>query len=176
MLLLDRQRRPGEETLAAPTIARFFSETLLDAEEVMDARKVTELVYRSLVSAENCVRERLNEAQSDTLNEQIIQAVGARRWNLDTWLSNLALDDTIKEEIDRSISPRLPAGDVPMDRGYGQQLIKKIKFRGSGGLRLEVPAENYYTVVISEEHITDDPDKPPFYRIVIETEEWKRQV
>jgi hypothetical protein len=63
---------------------------------------------------------------------------------------------------------------VPIDRGFSQQLIRRVKYRGAGGLRLEVPSENYNTVVVSEEYVTGDPKRPPYYRIVIETEEWKR--
>ncbi len=59
MLLLDRQQRIAENG----SIARFFSETFLDAEEAYDARKMTGIVYRGLVNAENRVRQRLPRAQ-----------------------------------------------------------------------------------------------------------------
>jgi hypothetical protein len=39
-----------------------------------------------------------------------------------------------------------------------------------------VPAENYWTIVVSEERISDDPNRAPYYRIVIETEDWRRVV
>jgi hypothetical protein len=29
-------------------------------------------------------------------------------------------------------------------------------------------------VIVSEEYVTNDPQRPPYYRIVLETEEWKR--
>lgn len=170
MLLLDRQSRLAENG----SIARFFSETFLDAEEVMDARKVTEIVYRGLVNAENRLRERLTEEESESLEEGILQAVTTRRLNLDSWLEELPLAAEVKQEIDKTLSPRLPARELLLDRSFSQQLISKIKYRGEGGLRLEVPAENYNTLIVSEKYITDDPDRPPYYRIVIETEVWKR--
>jgi hypothetical protein len=172
MLLLDKQQRLAENGNGA--VARFFSETFLEVEEAFDARKMTETVYRGLINAENRVRERLTADQSDALEESILQAVTSRRLNLDTWLEDLPLTEEIKQEIDQAVSPRLPAREVSIDRGFSQYLTRKVKYRGEGGLRLEVPSENYNTVVISEQHITDDPQRPPYYRIVIETEEWKR--
>lgn len=170
MLLLDRQSRLAENG----GIARFFSETFLDAEEVLDARKMTEIVYRGLVNAENRLRDRLSEVENEALEESIIQAVTTRRLNLDSWLEDLPLADEAKHEINQMVSPRLPAREVLIDRSYSQQLVSKIKYRGDGGLRLEVPAENYNTLIVSEKYIIDDPDRPPYYRIVIETEVWKR--
>lgn len=170
MLLLDRQSRLAENG----SIARFFSETFLDAEEVLDARKMTEIVYRGLVHAENHLRERLSEEECESLEEGILQAITTRRLNLDSWLEDLPLAVEVKQEIDQTLRPRLPAREVVLDRSYSQQLVSKIKYRGEGGLRLEVPAENYNTLIVSEKYITDDPDRPPYYRIVIESEVWKR--
>jgi hypothetical protein len=192
MLLLDKQQRLaknghssddqetpvslGEAPLSSGngTIARFFSETFLDTEEAIDSRKLTELVYRGLVSAENRVREQLTQEESETLDEGIRQAVNSRRLDLDAWLESLPLTAGIKQEIDQAVSPRLPVREVSIDRGFSQQLMRKIKYRGEGGLRLEVPSEVYNVLVVSEERITDDPNRPPYYRIVIETEEWNR--
>jgi hypothetical protein len=170
MLLLDRQQRLPENG----SIARFFSENFLDAEEALDSRRLTEIVYRGLVNAENRVRERLTGEQSDILEEGILQAVASRRLNLDTWLESLPLTDEIKQEIDQAVSPRLPSREILIDRSYSQQLARKVKYRGAGGLRLEVPSENLNTVIVSEEYVTNDPQRPPYYRIVLETEEWKR--
>lgn len=175
MLLLDRQRRADEAgTGGANAIARFFSETFLDAQEAFDSRKLTGMVYRGLVNAENRVRDRLSGEQAEVLGERIQQAVSARRLNLDTWLGDLPLAEEIKQEIDQSVSPRLPSREIPIDRGFSQQLTSKMKFRGDSGLRLELDADNYFTVIVSEERVTDDPNRSPFYRIVIETEDWKR--
>ena len=170
MLLLDKQQRLTENG----GIARFFSETFLDAEEVLDAHKITEVVYHGLINAENRVRQRLTEEESEMLDKSITQALNSRRLDLDTWLENLPLQDEIKQNIDQIVSPRLPSREITIDRRYSQQLVNKVKYRGSGGLRIELPSENYNTLVVSEEYVTDDPERPPFYRIVIETSEWKR--
>jgi hypothetical protein len=174
MLLLDRQRRLDEAASRAGAIAQFFSESFLDAQEVLDSRKFTDLVYRGMLTAENKVRSRLTEEEGEHLEERIHQAVTSRRLNLDNWLESLPLADELKQEIDQSVSARLPVREFPIDRGLSQQLMSKVKFRGDHNLRLEVPAENYFTLVVSEEYVTDDPNRKPFYRIVIETEQWKR--
>lgn len=177
MLLLDRQRRGFETpspTASQIAIARFFSESFLDAQEVFDARKFTDLVYRGLVNAENRLRDRLTDEQNTVLEEQVHQAVTSRRLNLDNWLGELPLPEEYKAEIEQSISTRIPSREFPLDRNFSQQLVSKIKFRGDHGLRLEVPSENYFTLIVSEERVTDDPERPPYYRIVIETEDWKR--
>ncbi len=174
MLLLDRQRRLDEAASRAGAIAQFFSESFLDAQEVLDSRKFTDMVYRGMLTAENKVRSRLTEEEGEQLEERIHQAVTSRRLNLDNWLESLPLADELKQEIDQSVSARLPVREFPIDRGLSQQLMSKVKFRGDHNLRLEVPAENYFTLVASEEYVTDDPNRKPFYRIVIETEQWKR--
>jgi hypothetical protein len=175
MLLLDRQRKVVETRAGKPgAIAQFFSESFLDAQEVIDSHRATEQVYRSLVNAENKVRAMLTDKETEALKEQVMLAVSGRRLNLDHWLESLPLPAEAREEINQVVSPRLPSREVTLDRNFSQQLVSKIKFRGDHGLRLEVPSENYFTLVVSEERITDDPDRPPYYRIVIETEDWKR--
>jgi hypothetical protein len=103
MLLLDRQQRLSENG----SVARFFSETFLDAEEAFDARKMTEIVYRGLISAETA------SARPDRRRKR---DVGRRRHaggNLPPaqpgYLAGKpALAAEIKQEIDRAVSPRLP--------------------------------------------------------------------
>src|SRR3972149_5571974 len=103
MLLLDKQQRIAENG----SIARFFSETFLDAEEAYDARKMTGIVYRGLVNAENRVRQRLTGEENETLEDSILQAVTSRRLNLDDWLENLPLAGEVKQEIDQGACPRV---------------------------------------------------------------------
>lgn len=170
MLLLDRQRWDSEEG----RIARFFSEMFLDAVETYDSRKYTESLYKSLVGAQNSVRERLSEEEEDQLEDSINAALSHRRMNLDDWLSDLKLDEEIKAEIDQAISTTIPAREFPLDRSYSACIASKVKFRGDHNLRVEMPFENYRSLIVSEERVSDDPDRPPYYRIVIETDSWQR--
>ena len=170
MLMLDRQRWDAEEG----HIARFFSQAFLDAEETYDSHKYTENLYKGLVNAQNSVRDHLSEEEEEQLSESITGALSKRRLNLDSWLDDLVLDERVKAEIDQAVSTTIPAREFPLDRTYSTRLASKVKFRGDSNLRVEVPFENYRSLIVSEERITDDPDRGPYYRIVIETETWKR--
>jgi len=170
MLLLDRQRWDLQEG----RIARFFSETFLDAEETFDARKYTEVLYKGLVNAQNVVRDQLSEQEEEELKDSINNAISTRRLNLDSWLEELPLSDEVKQEIDQTISNTVPAREFTIDRTYSAKLLSKVKFRGEHGLKVEVPLENYRQLIVSEELVTDEPGREPYYRIVIETEVWKR--
>ena len=94
--------------------------------------------------------------------------------NTDRFLADLPLPKGIVTQIDETLSENLPARTFSMEPTLSQRLARKIKYRGDFGLKIEVNAENYWTVVVEEERIDDDPDRPPYYRIVIETEEWKK--
>jgi len=170
MLLLDRQRWDMEEG----RIARFFSESFLDAHETFDARRYTELLYKGLVNAQNEVRQQLSFEQEEELSDHITGAITSRRLNLDDWINELPVADDVKVEIDQFISPAIPAREFAIDRVYSSRLMSKVKFRGDNSLKIEVPFENYRQMIVSEEYITDEPGREPFYRIIIETDTWKR--
>lgn len=170
MLLLDRQRWDSEQG----RVARFFSETFLDAHESFDSRRYTEGLYRGMVSAQNAVRDQLTIEQEEALSDRITGAITSRRVNLDSWLEDLSVPQGIRNEIDKSISNYVPEREFLIDRNYSTQLMSKVKFRGDNNLKVEVPLENYRSMIVSEEYVTDDPGREPYYRIVIETENWRR--
>ncbi|MFN2177577.1 MAG: nucleoid-associated protein [Anaerolineales bacterium] len=171
MLLLDRQSRLEERA-----VARFFTESFLDAQEAFDSRKYTEKFVRSITDARNRMQSSLSSSDEASLESQLLQAVSSPRINCDLWVEELPLRKAIREEIDSSLRENIPDRQFSFDQTVAQRLTRKIKMRGDNGLRLEVNAENYWTVVVSEERVTDDPDRGPYYRIVIETEDWKKVV
>lgn len=170
MLMLDRQRWGTEDV----NIAQFFSRVFLDAEETYDSRKYSENLFKGLVNAQNSVREQLTVEEEEQLSDSINGALASRRLNLDNWLDDLVLDETIKAEIDQAVSTTIPVREFPLDRSFSTRLASRVKFRGDHNLKVEVPFENYRTLIVSEERITDDPDREPYYRIVIETDTWRR--
>ena len=170
MLLLDRQRWDAENG----RIARFFSETFLDAQETYDARKYTEYLYKGLVNAQNEVRDQLTMEEEEDLTDHINQVISSRRVNLDSWLDDLQVNEAVREEIDKTVSLNIPEREFSIDRLYSTRIMSKVKFRAEGGLKIEVPLENYRALIVSEERVTDDPNREPYYRIVIETDTWKR--
>jgi hypothetical protein len=157
MLLLDRQRR-GMEDIA---IARFFSESFLDAKEAFDARKYTNKLYSGLVEAQNLVRDQMSEDEEGDFAARIQDAVSSRRMNIDTWIDDLPYEEPVKQGIESSLSAHVPQREFVLDRKLSHQLTRKVKFRGDFNLKLEVTSENYYTVVVSEERITDDHERGP---------------
>ena len=171
MLLLDRQARLEERA-----VARFFTETFLDAEEAYDARKYTEKFVRSIAEARNRLQESLSPRDEARIESQLLEAVSSPRINCDVWVDELPLRKEIKLEIDQSLRENIPDRQFSFDKQVAQRMTRKIKMRGDEGLRLEVNSENFWTVVVSEERITDDPDRAPYYRVVIETEDWRKVV
>jgi len=170
MLLLDRQVGGAEDD----RVARFFSETFLDAKDAYDSYYFTESLYKGLVRAENQVRENLTPEEDQALSEQIYEAVTSRRMNLDRWLSELPVAEPVRDQIDQSLRKQFPVREFNIDQTLSKRLTRKIRYRGDFNLRLEIPSENFYTVIVSEELVRDDPDRGPFFRIVIETDSWKR--
>ena len=171
MLLLDRQARLEERA-----VARFFTETFLDAEEAYDARKYTEKFVRSIAEARNRLQESLSPRDEARIESHLLEAVNSPRINCDVWVDELPLRKEIKLEIDQSLRDNIPDRQFSFDKQVAQRMTRKIKMHGDDGLRLEINAENFWTVVVSEERITDDPDRAPYYRVVIETDEWRKVV
>ena len=169
MLLMDRQTRG----IDAGSIARFFSETFLDAEEAFDPRKYTERLYKSLTKAQNQIRNKLTTLQEEEFDARAKLAVISPRINLDNWLNELNLPYEIKEEIDQVIRQSIPDREFDLDQQYSEDILQKVRFQGDYKLKLEVLAQYYRQVIVSEDYVMDDPARPPFYRVIIETEKWR---
>ena len=171
MLLVDRQSR-----LESSSVARFFSETFLDAQEALDARAVTQRVSKSLVGVQNDLREQLTPQENRQLEASIDSVLATRRVNLDTWVKELPLPAAARELIERRLPQDLPERSVSLDPQLGQQITAVRKYHGDHGLRMELPAGDFPDLVVEAEYIEDDPEKGSYYRIVIETKTWKRVV
>jgi hypothetical protein len=168
MMLLDRQVRP----LVPLPVARFFAENFLGAQLALDARQRTDRLYRGLVSAHNWLRPELRPQEDESLRQAISSAVTSASINVDTWLEALPLSEEQKAQIDQVVSQELPDREFEIDRTYAEQLIRKRRFRGDYGLRVEVSAERYSQVIQSVQRV-EEPDTPPYYRIEIHTEKWE---
>lgn len=168
MMLLDRQVRPP---VPLP-VARFFAEDFLGAELALDARQRTHRLYTSVVSAHNQLRPELTPQEDEALHEAVYSAITYTSINIDTWLAALPLPEEAKQIIDQIVSQELPDREFEIDRTYAQQLIRKRRFRGDHGLRVELSAERYSQVIQSVEHVSE-PGEPPYYRVEIHTEKWE---
>jgi hypothetical protein len=168
MMLLDRQTR---QPVPLP-VARFFAKDFLGAQLALDARQRTDTLYRNLVSAHNQLRPRLRPQEDESLRQAIDGVVTSAFINVDTWLEALPLPEDQKERIDQVISQELPDREFEIDTTYARHLVRKRRFRGDHGLRVEVSAERYNQVIFSVERV-EEPGGPPYYRIVIHTENWE---
>lgn len=168
MLLLDRQVAPSEPR----PVARFFAEDFLGCELALDARQRTHRLYRSLVSAHNQLRSELEPDESDALHRAVNSAITSREINLDTWLAGLALPPAYKARINQVLSQALPDREFEVDISYAAGLVRKRRFKGDQGLKVEVAADGYDRIIQSVKFV-DEPGRPPYYRIVIHTEEWE---
>jgi len=168
MLLLDRQVAPSVER----TVARFFAEDFLSCQLALDARQRTHRLYRGLVSAHNQLRSTLSPDEDEGLNQAISAVPGAAEIDIDTWLAGLRLPDVHKERINQVLSQELPDRAFEIDASYATKLIRKRRFVGDHGLRVEVPADKYSQVIKSVEPV-EEPGRPSYYRVVIHTEKWE---
>jgi hypothetical protein len=170
LLLLDRQVREKEEDLS---IARFFSERFLDSELAFDPHEHTNRLHKSLLEAHNQVRFKLDPENDDLLDTAIQNLLQLQRVNLDTWLEELALPGEVKQEIDQVISEKLPDREFDLDPSFSARLVRKEKYAGDYGLRVEFETENKQQVLQSVK-LVKNPVGPPHYEIVIKTEKWER--
>jgi hypothetical protein len=170
MLLMDRQVRGLDEG----RIARFFSQTFLDAEEAFDPRKYTDRLNKSLIQAQNSIRTKITPQQGEDLDTRIRQALTSQRLNLDAWLNALPLPNEIKQEIDEIIRNKIPDREFDLDQSFSEALVSKIRFQGDYNLKIEIPTAHQHEIIVSEEHIANDPERGPYYQIVIRTEIWRK--
>jgi hypothetical protein len=167
MLLLDRQAGMARD------VAKFFAEDFLGVDPAFDARMRTNLLYRSLVSARNQLTpDAISRQEQADLDDAIRGAMTLKQIDVDTWIDGLDASPEVKAQIERVVSKNLPDRKFELDRPAAQSLVKKRRFRGDDGLKVEVRADAYERVVHAVTHVKHDPGKPPYYRVVIHTEKW----
>lgn len=96
------------------------------------------------------------------------------RINLDTWIEALPLSDNHKKQIRQVVSQKLPDIEFEIDKNYANRLIRKQRFHGDNGLKVEIEvSEDTPKKVIRSVKYVDEPGKPPYYCITIHTEKWE---
>lgn len=149
LLLLDRQT----EEVAA----EFFARGFLQAEPLLGVRDRTKKLHAALVSAYNQVKGLLNPAQSEDLLLQTEAALRSTRFDLETWLGNLALPEAAKGSVRDRIRRDL-RGEVEfaLDSVYArEQLVDSLRFQGDFGFKLHVYADHYKDVVREKTDLAD---------------------
>jgi nucleoid-associated protein YejK len=168
MMLVDRQISPTDGQM----VARFFVSDFLGAALALDPFQRTGRLYKGLVSAHNQLRRELTPAEDESLRQAIDNVVTLEHVNVDELLRELPLASEHKHQVDQVLSRQLPDREFEIDPNYAGRLTRKLRFRGDGGLRIDVSAEAY-DQVISVQRV-DEPGTPPYYRVVIRTEKWEQ--
>jgi hypothetical protein len=167
MMLLDRQR-PGPRL-----VARFFTEDYLGAELALDSTERTDRLYRGLMIAQNLLRPRLQPQENEIFRQTVDNAIASGSVDVDTLIGGLPVADEHKEQINQTVSSMLPDREFEIDETYAQKKLRqKRRFRGDYDLRIDVSADSYGRIIRSVELIRES-GRPPFYRIIIETEKWE---
>jgi hypothetical protein len=167
MMLLDRQ---SQERV---TVAQFFSEKFLGAKFALDNQERTERLYKALVSSQNLLRPNLEPQEDELFGRAIRHTVESKIVDVDSFLSSLALRDEHKQKIDTIISEKLPDRKFEIDRDIGEKLLRKRRFRGDYGLKLEVRANDFSQVVDSVEYVEGEDGQPSHYKVTLRTESWE---
>lgn len=116
----------------------------------------------------------ISAEQEEDLEVRIRQAVTSPRLNIDAWLNQLPYSVEVIERIDQSIRDAIPDREFDLDLEFSERLIEKIKYRGDYNLKMQIPTAHYYQIVVSEDYIDNDPGRPPYHRIILETEVWRK--
>lgn len=164
MLVVDRQRR-GE------TVSKFWLQSFLGAEAVLDAPERTKRLYRSLRTARNEVEQDLDAAQLAALDQVIDGAVVQASVNLDTLVATLPVPEQIRIRMNATISRSLPDREFDLDQGIASQFVRRRSYRADHGLRISVDAEHADMLTVEDLEPGDDDTK--LRRVSFETRTWK---
>lgn len=168
MLLLDRQRRASER----PTVARFFMDQFLVAEQAQDDRARTEQLIAGLFTARKELQTSLVPAEVVVLDEAINSLLASTEVDLDAWLHSLSLHVEARRTLDKTVSASLLDRRFALDESVTRKRLAKRRFRGDYGLQVVVNTSNFDSVVKSVMPV-DDPGQPRYYRVILHTERWE---
>ena len=168
MMVLDYEARNRRRR----DVARYFIEDFLDAEFALDSMQQTRLFYRAVIASLNAIRPELSEKEYENVHTHLRTAITSATIDVDQWAEQLPLPTDKKQRIEERIRERLPDRSFSPDQKVVSQLLKKRRFRGQYGLKVELNADHYDDVIKVVDRIEDDPNRPPYFRVTIETEKW----
>jgi len=172
IVLLDRQAG----LTRTKHVAKYFAEDFMKAELAFDNALLTTVLYRELMKTHQRLRPSLSENDSQQLLDSIRGVLKVESINLDDWLGGLPLADENKVSINKAISKKLPDREFEIDKNTAEKLARFRTFVGENSLKITISEADYEKLIQDRhfrvEHITDKPGRNPFYRIVMELEEW----
>lgn len=163
MLLVDRQR-------PADTISHYFVDDFLGAEEVLDAKRRTELLCIALRNAQNRISDALTPDVRTRLDNFIGGQVVSEHVNLDELILGLPINETLKDQFAIELDRVLPDRDFELDAGSATRFLRKKRFKGDNGLMLTAPGQ-FFDEMVRVTPPSDDGDGK--YTIEIKTGVWQ---
>lgn len=168
ILLLDRQAATD-----AAEVAAFFSGKFLSAVLVNDDRERTKHFAKALMECKNQLRPKLTDKQNESLETQVAAALVSEQINVETFVESLRIPEPTKQEARNIIIGQLTDLEFKLDQEITARMLKKRKFRGDHGLRVQIDAD-FFEQVIKVTPVTKQGRE--VYEITILTEEWRETV
>jgi nucleoid-associated protein YejK len=176
LILLDRQSRPGrdEEGELVPTIAKFFIEDFLGAEEALDPKERTRKFHKAVMAAVNTLKHRghIDIAQEGTIVRAMETALNAASVNVEAWADALPLPQEHRDILWDIVVREQPDMEFAPEAQYVRQALRKARYIGSSGLTVTVNAAQAESVVIDERLEEDGLQK--YWIITLRTERWDK--
>jgi hypothetical protein len=174
MILLDRQVRPESQDaeVAMRPMAKFFMESFLQAEQSFDNQERTKRFRRGVIIAQNTLRRQgeLTAGEADGLDQALETALTSTRVNIDDWTDNLALPEVKKELIRENVVRQQPDMEFEPDQTYVRKVTRKVRFVGSGNLRVSVDAQQVDQVI--REVNRRQEGLREYFEVILHTERW----
>jgi hypothetical protein len=176
MILLDRQARASrdEEGELVPTIAKFFIENFLGAEEALGPTERTRKFHKAVMAAMNTLRQqrRIDVAQEGMLVSAMEVALHSATVNIESWAESLQLPKESKDILWDIVVREQPDMEFSPDEKYVRRALKKARYIGSAGLSVSVNAAQAGEVIVDEKQEEDGLQK--YYIITLHTKRWDK--
>ncbi len=168
LLVLDDQigERPGEN------VARFFLHEFLDAMPLLDPEIATDRLISALRVGQREVRRLLSDEQRSDL--ELITRAALRRVsvNLDDLVETLPIPAEAKTKFDEVLRRDVADRVITIDASVVNAQLPKRKFRGTGGLRIDIPADLYPTMFEGATTHVDEHGNE-YIKVVLHTQLWE---
>lgn len=168
LLILDDQigDRPGEK------VARFFLHQFLHARPALDAATQTDALMTAFRVGRREVRAMLTDGQRSDLDLLTRAALRRQQIDLDDLVETLPIPDEAKAKFDGVLRDEIPDRVFDIDARVVISQLPKRKFRGSDGLRVDIPTDLYQTILRSATQKRDENGRP-YVEVVLHTDTWE---
>lgn len=167
-MILDDQigERPGEN------VARFFLHQFLHARPALDAETRTAALIAAFRDGQREVRKMLSDDQRADVDLMARAALRRQRIDLDDWVETLPIPDDAKEKLNEVLRHEVMDRVFDIDARVVNAKLPKRKFRGSGGLHVDIPTD-LYPAIFQGATRKQDENGQSYVEVVLHTETWE---